>query len=186
MGIHAFSNAYHGIVRYVMSRFIYGRKGVTPIELLLATAIVLLAVGSVTAIYIMSTTVWKEGSAQIALQREASIVMEKMLRGINGMNGIREADTVLLPNANNIRYTSGVDSKERSFYLSSGQIMYDPNTSVASNEFSIAGKVRTSPPGLIFTLNANENVVTISLGMEDRVRDRVINADLTSQVRLRN
>ena len=163
-----------------------GRKGVTLVEFLTATAIVILAVGSVVAVHVMSTTAWKEGNTEIALQRQASIAMEKMMRGVRGIDGIREADSVTLISSNVLEYTSAIDLVERSFYLSGTDLMYDPDTTIASNEYSIAENLTTTPPGLIFSLNANEDIVTIELSMSDRVRDRVINASLTGHVKLRN
>ena len=110
-----------------------------------------------------------------------------LVRGINGTNGIREADAleVIISNGGTkIEYISGIDGKERSFYLSGSKIMYDPDTSTAGDEFSIAEKVKTIPPGLIFV--PTDSGVAINLGMQDMVRDRAINVDLQTEVRCRN
>lgn len=153
-------------------------------ETLLSSFILIFVVGCGVAVYLMSLTTWKEGSAQISLQREASAAMEKMVRGVNGMNGIREANTVSIISGSTIRYTSAIDSVQRSFYLSSGKIMYDPSTTVADNEYSIAENVRSN--GLSFSLSADSKIVTISLGMGTQVRDKNIYVDLATKVQLRN
>lgn len=163
-----------------MNRFGYYQRGFTIIELFLVTFIMLLAIGGAIVIYLMLLTAWKEGGVQIALQREASIAMEKMARGIDGMNGIREAKSVTLPNTTTIRYTSGIDSQERSFYLSGSELIYDPDTSSSDDEFSIAENVRTT------AFSISDNLVTIDLGLEDQVIDKAINVDLSTQVKLRN
>ncbi len=91
-----------------MGQCIYARKGFKIIEFLIAAAIVLLLIGGALAIYTMCLTAWKEGSEQIALQREASISMEMIIRGVGlgtdeifGMDGIREgsASSVTRPNS---------------------------------------------------------------------------------------
>lgn len=167
-----------------IARSVNYRKGFTTLETLLAALILVFIVGCAVAIYLMSVTTWKEGSTQISLQREAGSAMEKMVRGVNGMNGIREAETVSLASSSNIRYTSAIDSVERSFYLSSGNIIYDPSTSAANDEFSIAENVRSS--GLSFSVSADGKIVTINLGVGNQVMGKNIYVDLTTKVQLRN
>ena len=161
------------------------QKGFTIIELLTVMVIMGLVIGGVIAIYTMSATVWKEGSVQVVLQRGGSIAMEKMVRGVYGTDGIREASNVALSVSNTkIEYTntSEVGGPERSFYLSGSEIMYDPNTDplVLNDEFSIAENVT----GVEFSVSGN--IVTIDLIMEGQVIDRKINVDLSTQVKLRN
>ena len=155
------------------------QKGFTIIELVIVTAIMGLVIGGVIAIYIMGTTAWKEGSVQVALQRGGSIAMEKMVRGVYGTDGIREASSAP-SSTNTITYTSGIDNQERSFYLSSGEIMYDPNTSISDDEFSIAENVT----GLTFAVS--DSLVTIDLNLEGQVIDKTIKVDLSTEVKLRN
>lgn len=173
-----------------MIRADYYRKGLTVVEILLATSIMLVAIGGAIVIYLMATTAWKEGSALITIQRSDSMVIEKMVRGVNGTNGIREAKSVILPNANTIRYTSGIDGKVRSFYLSNNEIMYDPDIAIFNDEFSIARKVRINPSGLTFSVSSDGKLVTINLGMQDKIRSintmKNINVDLCTKVKLRN
>jgi hypothetical protein len=161
-----------------------GKKGFTITEALLVPFILLLAVGSTMAIYITAMTMWKEASAQIVLQREGSIAMEKMVRGVSGINGIRgaRANETTLTSSTNIEYTSNIDGIERRLYLNGNQIIYDPNTSTADDEYSIAENVRTS--GLTF--GRNNDIIRIELGLQDNVGDRVINVNLFTKVKLRN
>ena len=159
-------------------------KGITLIEMLLAVTLMCLLLGVVIAIYSMGATAWKEGEIMIPLQRNASFAMEKMARGTNGADGIREARTVTLTSASEIQYTSGIDSVMRRFYLSGSQVMYDPDNSLVGDEIAIVDNVRTNPAGLTFSVSGD--VVTISLTLEDRVRDRIVNIELKTNVTLRN
>ena len=178
-----------------MDRCSYSRKGFTPlrplrgltgftiIELLSATVIMALVIGGSMAIYIMSLTAWKEGGVQIALQRKASITMEKIVRGIGGLGGIREASNVELSVSNTkIEYwnTSDIGSPERSFYISNNEIKYDSDTSVTGTDPSIAKNVT----GLTFAVSGD--VVTINLSMAEQVMDNTVTINLTTLVNLRN
>lgn len=149
-------------------------------ELLIAATITTLMIAGVLAVYLKSLTAWHEGSVQLTLQRKSSMVMERMVRGVDGTNGIREAGNITVPNSYTIQYASGLDGIERSFYLSGSDIMYDPDTSLAGDEFSIAEKIG----GLIFTLSGN--MVTITLNMQEAVRDRNLQIDLTTRIKARN
>ena len=173
-----------------MIRFIYGGGGITLIEFLITAAIMTLVISAIVIVYLMSITNWDEGSVQVVLQRNASITMEKMIRGVGGGSGIREASSVTIPNTTTIRYTSGIDGIEKSFYLNGSEAMYDSDTSINNNEFSIAENISTGggggggSPGLTFALNGN--MVVINLSMEEQVRDRLLSVDLSTQIKLRN
>jgi len=167
-----------------MVRFTYGQRGFTVVEVLIAVVIMALVITGAISIYMMSITAWREGSTQIALQRTASIAMEKMVRGIDGRNGIREASSVTRPNDTTIKFTSGIDAQERSFYLSGSEIIYDPDTSTTDDEFPIVENIRTTPSGLTFVVSGA--VVTINLGMQGMVRGKAIDINLSTSVKLRN
>lgn len=149
-------------------------------ELLIAVTITTLMVAGILAVYLKSLTAWHEGSVQLTLQRKSSMVMERMVRGVDGTNGIREAGNITVPNSYTIQYASGVDGTERSFYLSGSDIIYDPDTSLADDESSIAEKISS----LTFILSGN--MVTITLNMQEAVRDRNLQIDLTTRIKVRN
>ena len=164
----------------MMNRFVYNHKGFSIIELSVAAIIMSLIVVGILTVDLMTVTAWREGGVQLTLQRKAGVVMEKMVRGIDGLNGIREAGNINIPNNNTILYVSGINAIQRSFSLVGNDIMYDPDTAVAGNEFSIADMVNN----LNFAINGD--VVTITLGMRERVRDTNIDALLTTQIMIRN
>jgi len=162
------------------------KKGMTLPELMIGISIFMLIMGGTLTVYIMSITAWHEGSTQIYLQRDAALAMEKMVRGVSGRNGLREADTVT-PLGNGIAYRSAIDAVERSFYLNvaGDTIMYDPNTADPNAApFAITDNVRTDIPGLTFVLTGT--MVTITLQMRDTVRGKAIDVDLSTAVKMRN
>ena len=166
-----------------MVRAIYARNGFSLIEILTSTVITMLVIGGALAIYIMSITAWKEGGVQTALQRQASIAMEKMVRGVEGRHGIREASNPVERYSSNteIRYTSGIDNVTRRFYLSSGEIWYDPDTSPGGGE-----RIAENVTGLTFPVSGSSDIVIIDLNMGKQVKDKMISIDLSTQVTLRN
>jgi prepilin-type N-terminal cleavage/methylation domain-containing protein len=167
----------HREKRQEVRRFYYCQKGFTIVEVSLATVIMLLVVAGTAAVYLMAMTTWHEGGAQVMLQRGASIAMEKMVRGVDGTDGIRESQSVAC-SSGSIQYTSGIDDKTRRFYLSNGEIWYeDPDE---TGDVSIAENVS----GLTFTLSNDRVIITIT--MADQIRDKSITADLSTQVKLRN
>lgn len=163
-----------------MKKYIYRHDGFTLTELMIAILIMALVMTGTVYIYLMSLSAWKEGSAQIMIQREASAVMEKMVRGVSGQNGIREASSVIAPTSDSIQYVSGVDGVERSFYLSGTDIIYDPDTSTASDEYSVAEYVS----GLIFSVSGD--VITVDLNMLRAAGRRDMTLSLSTVITLRN
>lgn len=187
-----------------MVRFIYERRGFTLIEILIAITIMGLVVGGAISIYLMSITAWREGSVQIALQREGSLAMEKMVRGIDpyGRKGIREAQQISLPatgsSGTRIDFVDADNpNPTRSFYFSPGSDG-DPST-VADNQLRYIDENGNDTPiienNVLMIKNGvpistfdhlSAEIVTINLGMQDRVRDKDINVDLSTTVKIRN
>lgn len=178
-----------------MTRFIYERQGLTLVEILIAVTIMGLVVGGAISIYLMSITAWKEGSVQIALQRKGSLAMEKMVRGIDGRKGIREAREISSPavgsSATQIDFVDADDSTlTRSFYFSAG--LDDDANTVADNQLIYEdenGNETSIIKNNLRTLTFNhlsDDVVTINLGVQDTVRNKEINVDLSTTVKKRN
>lgn len=175
-----------------MTGFIYERRGFTLVEILIAATIMVLVVGGAISIYLMAITAWKEGSVQIALQRDASLAMEKMVRGIYGRKGIREAQQISLPatgsSGTRIDFVDAEDSTlTRSFYFSTG-LDGDAST-VADNQLMSSETTDPIIKSNVRTLTFNhlsDDVVTINLGVQDTVRNKEINVDLSTTVKKRN
>lgn len=168
-----------------MTKTMYDRNGFTLVELLVAVLLSALVMGGFWTVYLMCLTSWEQGSTQVALQRDAAVIMEKMVRGVDGTGGIREAVSVDTSVAGRIDYTSDIGGveRERSFYLNGNDIFYDPDTSTASDEYSIAA----NPGGITLAFSLNNDVVTISLNMQWEVSGEAMPAIIIStRVNLRN
>ncbi|MBU1083809.1 MAG: hypothetical protein ABIG55_00375 [Candidatus Omnitrophota bacterium] len=159
-------------------------KGFSLTEVIITAFILTMAIGGMMAFYTMGQKTWKDGNTRADVQRQARIALDVMVRGAGGTDGIREASSVSLPNTSTIRYISGIDAVERSFYLSGTDVFYDPDTGSGGDEYKIADDVRASPPGLVFALNGS--VVTIEIYTEDQVAGRTLGAALSTKVNLRN
>lgn len=168
-------------------------KGFTITEIMIGMSIMLLVMGAALTIYNMSQVSWTEGNAQTGIQRDASIAMEKMIRGISGIYGIMDAKAVNTPNVtppnidNTIVFT-GVDNVNRSFYLSNGELWYDPNTSTSGGESRITRNVS----GLEFrrgngtTQYGSEDRLGITLVLQQMVKSRLMSVTLYTAAKVRN
>lgn len=161
--------------------------GFTVSELLMASVVMVLVLAGIIGASRMVQTDMAERNAQVTLHQQARGAMERMVHGVYGTDGIREASSVTIPSSTTIRYTSGIDSTERSFYLSGNEIMYDPDTSTSDNEISIARLVKSSS-GLTFSMSdvSGNSIITINLSMEDQVMGDTVTLDLSTQATLRN
>ena len=86
----------------------FNSRAFTIVEVLVASAIIVVVIAGSLAFYLMARTAWIDCSKRIPLQRKASLAMEKMVRGIDGRNGIREADagSVIISNSDTEDYFS--------------------------------------------------------------------------------
>ena len=156
-----------------------GKRGISITEVIVATAISVFVIGGALAVYLMSSSAWKEGYVQIELQQEASMAIEQMARGVDGQNGIREATGISI-GTGSIEYT-GTDAQDRKFALDSGEIRYYPDSSDTGTWEVIAGDVDTltfSEPG--------SGLVKIDLRLLKDVGDKDLYIDLSTQITLRN
>ena len=165
-----------------MARWVYEQKGLTIIEVLLGVVIMVLILGGTLAIFSISITAFEEGSAEINLQRNASIAMEKMVRGVVRVSGrdpgIREAVSVSISSGNNrIDFTSN-DGDTRAFALAGTELRYYPDSDLSG--YSV---IAEDVADLDF---AGTHVISIDLKMQNVVRDKTIGVDLSTQVKLRN
>ena len=168
-------------------------KGFTIPEIMIGMVIMLLVMGAALTIYNMSQVSWTEGNAQIGIERDASIAMGKMIRWISGVYGIMDAKSVNTPNAappnidNTVVFT-GVDNVNRSFYLSNGELWYDPNTSTSGGESRMVKNVS----GLEFrrgngtTQYGSEDRLGIKLALQQMVMSKTMSVTLYTAVKVRN
>lgn len=140
-------------------------------------------------LYLMMQTSWYDTSATLEIQRTANLGMERLFRGFKADSdpaprGLLDAKSFVIDSPGNIRFTSGIDSMERSFYLESNKLMYDPDTSAGSNEQSILDGVSA----LTFAASAQNpaKVVLINLTISRIVKGVDKTMSLSSVAVLRN
>ncbi len=155
-------------------------RGFTLTELLIASVIMMLIIAGAASVYFTSYKSWRRSIVVASLQRDGGLAMEEMVRGVGGENGIREAESVSLPDVNTIRYTSGIDGLERGFYLSDSNIMHDPDTSASGDEFIIAENVSS------LTFSTYYSMVTINLGIQGQVNGESLDMAFETGVTIRN
>lgn len=155
----------------------------------MGVAISLFVVVIAATLYLMMQSSWYDTSATLEIQRTANLGMERLFRGFKANSdsahrGLLDAKSFAVDSPGNIRFTSGIDSKERSFYLQDNKLMYDPDTSASSNELSILDNVST----LTFAASAPNptKVVLINLTISKIVKGIDKTMNLSSVAVLRN
>ncbi len=97
------------------------RAAFTLSEMLLSASLMLLLAGSTMILYITLNRVWTESITITNLSRDAAIAMERMVKGMDGNDGIREAKTISSPAAGAAADQSisfvDVNGVSRVFYL---------------------------------------------------------------------
>jgi len=176
---------HHIFLRSIFAMGKVSSKGFTIFELLLSSGIAFLVFGLAWSVYIFIETQWQEGFIIMSLERDAAIAMEKMLRGISGRNGLREAKVLNLPD-DSLEYVSvdfaGVDDVTRRFYFTAADntIYYDDDTSAGGTNAIIARHVDT------LTFSRTDRAITIDLVLEQLIRGRTKQVHLQTELNLRN
>ena len=178
-----------------MTKVNYERKGFTLVEALVASAIIVIVIAGSLAFYLMARTAWMDCSKRVPLQRKASVAMEKMVRGINGTKGIREAQEISSPavglSANRIDFVDGEDDDlTRTFYFypgADGNASTEEDNQLKYIETDGTEKeiIKNNLKTLTFT-HSSTSIVIIELGMRDKVRDKDIDVNISTTVRIRN
>jgi len=171
----------------------FNRKGFTMSELLLAITISMILLAVVITFYIMTNKLWAYGNAKANLQRKARGTVERMVRGVNGFNGLREATTIDSPavgfSQDSVMFSDTLGSS-RSFYLSGGP---DGNKATfLDNQLRYiddAGNDTVILDNYISSLSFNtisSDSIDINIGLQDTVRGQTVDINLYTHVTLRN
>lgn len=169
------------------------KSALTIIELLVASVIGLWVTVIAVVLYIVTQATWQDSACCLEIQRNANMAMEKILRGTradsdSAAHGLLDAKTFAIDNPGKIRFTSGVDSKERSFYLSGDCLMYDPDTSVSLDEKAAADKIKKLKFEDVtdYEANPNKKIISIELTTSKAVKGVDKTVDLSGRALLRN
>jgi prepilin-type N-terminal cleavage/methylation domain-containing protein len=125
------------------------QNGFTLVEMMVTLIAAVMLIGGVYLVYLMAIRSWQEGSVNVSLERTAGIIMDKIVRGVNGRFGLREADigTVQVSSdGHSVTYMvdkhdpptawNSDDLTARYYQVATG-VWYDPNTSVAGDEIGL-------------------------------------------------
>lgn len=164
--------------------------GFTLPEILSASLIVLLIFVALMSFYSLAQAVWIEGNARASLQRQARIAMEAMVRGVDGASGIREAGNVAIGAGDTAINFTDLSLNTRTFYFSPGQdadvSTIADNQIIYTNESAVDRAITESNVKTLTFSQPSADSVEITLSMEDTVKDKVINVDLATRIKLRN
>jgi hypothetical protein len=165
-------------------------------EVFIAVGLSGLVSAGLIGVYLMSLRTWREGSAQVALQRKLTAAMQRMVQGERGMgesrqHGLREAKDITVVNPRTIEFVSGVDMSKRRFYLSGNEVIYAAETS--GNEETIYDPSRSEPSSETSNYRTDvqfsqlaDGTVEVRLVGEERMGDRWVNAALATRIAPRN
>ncbi len=112
-------------------------------ETLAATAIMLLVLTGVLSVYVMSLNLSDIETMRAKELDKGSLVMEKILRGINGNDGLRDAVSFTITSPSDITYTS-LDGQSRRFYLSGNNIYFGPSDVIVGGDIGALSFIKTA------------------------------------------
>lgn len=170
--------------------------GFTLVEMMVALVTAIMLIGGVYLVYLMGLRSWAEGSSNVALERTAGVLMDKIVRGVNGRFGLREADIGLitisadghsvtfLADKNDPPTAWNSDDTTSRFYQLGTKVWYDPNASVAGDEIALNrfGDVGS----LDFSLSGHVLTARLSLtAPAPRVTERLLSVRMETNIFLR-
>jgi prepilin-type N-terminal cleavage/methylation domain-containing protein len=171
-------------------------KGFTLVEILIAVAVFAVVMTMVTSIFVAGLRTRAEGATSLALEREGSLILERIMRGLYGKGGLREADsgTVSVSAGGTlIQFTvdrnafptkTRADDTTSMIYLVGGKVYYRPDVN-SSATVCISGSEGTVDL-LRFTPTATGVDIVITLRADLPATDRRAFIHLTKSVTARN
>jgi len=163
-------------------------KGFSLVELMVATAIMLVIFGVIASTYLISQRLWRGGFTQITFQSTGRAALEKMARNLRSAIG-----AAVLDSGNKIRfvtdpnrtYSNASDDITCEYYISGTNIMYDPNTAVSGNEVTLLRNVTKESTTPFFQTSGNLAVITFKVYKNDALYG-VHWLSMTTSVEMRN
>ena len=172
------------------------RAGFTLIEILIAIAIFVVVMTIVMSVFIAGLRTRAEGAANMALEREGSVILERIMRGLYGAGGLREArrDTVTVGSRgdtltfsvdrNDYPTLQPSDDTTSLIYLLEGEVYYRPDLEVS--ETARISTAEGHVESLQFTRTSDGLDIEIKLSSDLPVTDRRAFIHLTKSVTMRN
>ena len=165
------------------------KKAQTLIEMLIASAIVVVFFTSALGIFVVGKVMYESSMAAQELQRDVDGVLATIVRGVreNGTNtGIRSASSVTIPSVTEADFV-GSDGTARKFYLAPGGIVYDSPKQSPNPQ-----TLYRTPPNATITLRfwklslTNNETVGIYLAVARTVSDKKVSGSLQTYVNIKN
>lgn len=135
--------------------------------------------------YIFVNDVWRYAFIQLNMQQEATLALEKMIRGVDkNRKGLQESQDVITPALGNsdtqIRFVdSDNPTISRLFYLSGNKLVYE------DENLNTTDLIHRNVQSLIFN-RPQDDLVKITLNLQRTVWGRDISVALSTSVKLRN
>lgn len=172
-----------------------GQKGMTLVEMIIATGIFSLLAASIFVFAVFCKTAMHEMQTNLLLTNQARQLVEKMAWGVRlagqpNRRGIAEAVSATLPSAQQIDYVD-INGTTHSVRAIGGNIEYRRGAAGAwttlldPNGPGVAFDAAQYSTSLQFT-QVNPRAVTISLALGKTVRGRWYYASISTQVAFRN
>jgi prepilin-type N-terminal cleavage/methylation domain-containing protein len=171
-------------------------QGFTLVEILIAIAVFVVVMAVVTTIFVSGLRARAEGVANLALERDGTLILERIARGLYGTRGLREANrtgVVVGADASSIRFTvdrnanpttSKADDDTSLVYLLDGKVYYRPN--VAAEVVECISGSESDVESLQFTPTQHGVTISVKLTMNLPGSDRKAFIHLTKSVTMRN
>lgn len=147
-------------------------------EVMVSAVLTILVAGSSLVLYMMISKVWNEDLTQTDVSRGASVAVEKMVRGADGNDGIREAKSITSP----IEGASGTYITFTDMNDSARQFYFDSGTSTVKDE---SGSILASNVKSLYFTNSGE-CIQIDLSARKYILGKEIGFSIQTKVKPRN
>ena len=171
----------------------------TLVEIMVSVVIAVIAIGIIITAFLMGDKLWRAGTKQAALQREAQILSEKISRGMRPARSISIKDSgntlefVTDPNATPLYYA---DDRTSSFSIAAAgtttpegetiyRLVYDPDISQAGDEGTWSSSLVKDAASALFQRSGRQILVNFSL-KDDFAGDGFQSLDVSTSIYFRN
>lgn len=171
-------------------------QGFTLVEILVAIAVFVVVMATVTTVFVSGLRTRAEGVANLALERDGTLILERIARGLYGTRGLREANKAevsIAGDGTSIQFTvdrnaypttNTGDDDTSLVYLLDGKVYYKPN--VAAEVVECISGSNSTVESLQFTPSQSGVTISIKLTSSLPGTDRTAFIHLTKTVTMRN
>jgi prepilin-type N-terminal cleavage/methylation domain-containing protein len=167
------------------TRKLFGRRGFTFMELLIASAILLIFVLAIFSVFMTSQRLLTVGLLQSRAGLAARTAIEQIGRAVYPCkSGSVSSDRInLVEDANHNPYSP--NDVNKAVYVSNGTLIYDPNTAVGGNEITLATNVARIGTQSYFTVSGRAVTINFRVQLISSIVPTQ-SADVSTVIYLRN